>query len=76
MSNTNDKIVFMAKLTSKARNELPDSDFAGPDRSYPDQDRAHQINGKARAKQMLNRGTISEAEYKKICANIDRKMGK
>lgn len=66
----------MAKLTAKSRDALPDSDFAGPDRSYPDQDRAHQVNGRARAKQMLNRGTISEAEYKKICANIDRKMAK
>jgi hypothetical protein len=66
----------MGKLDAAERNALPGKDFAGPDRSYPDQDRAHQINGKARAKQMLNKGHISQAEYDKICANIDRKMAK
>lgn len=31
----------MGKLTAKARKALPDSAFAGPDRSYPDYDRGH-----------------------------------
>lgn len=31
----------MAKLTTKARSEIPSEDFAGPDRTYPDEDRAH-----------------------------------
>lgn len=32
----------MAKLTSKARAAIPADEFAGPDRSYPIEDRAHQ----------------------------------
>lgn len=31
----------MARLTAKTRNRLPDSAFAGPDRSYPVQDHGH-----------------------------------
>lgn len=38
----------MAKLTSKARNALPASDFGGPDRSYPMPDKSHAANAKAR----------------------------
>ncbi len=41
----------MAKLTTAQRNALPDSDFAGPDRSYPINDKAHAANAKARASQ-------------------------
>lgn len=31
----------MAKLSTKARKALPASDFAGPDRSYPIEDKEH-----------------------------------
>lgn len=31
----------MAKLTTKARAAIPDSEFAGPDRTYPIEDKAH-----------------------------------
>lgn len=31
----------MAKLNAKKRNALPAKSFAGPDRSYPDNDLAH-----------------------------------
>ena len=31
----------MAKLTTAARNNLPNSDFAGPDRSFPIPDKKH-----------------------------------
>lgn len=71
---TNDKIVFMGKLDTAERKALPAKEFAGPDRSYPIPDRSHAANAKARAKQMLNRGTISKAEYDKICAKADRKL--
>ena len=42
----------MAKLDAKARNKLKDSQFAGPDRSYPVNDKPHAANAKARATQM------------------------
>lgn len=41
----------MAKLTAKARNSLPGSDFAGPGRSFPVNDPSHARNALARASQ-------------------------
>lgn len=41
----------MARLTSKERNALPSSDFAGPDRSYPVQNASHARNALARVSQ-------------------------
>lgn len=35
------RITKVAKLTSKERSKLPASDFAGPGRSYPVEDKAH-----------------------------------
>lgn len=32
----------MAKLSAKARADIPADEFAGPDRSYPIEDRSHQ----------------------------------
>jgi len=49
----------MSKLTSKERNALPNSDFAGPDRSYPVQDKNHAQNAKSRATQMHDKGILS-----------------
>lgn len=62
----------MAKLTSKSRNKLPASAFAGPDRSYPVNDRAHAANAKARATQQENKGNLSssEAAHIKARANV------
>ena len=41
----------MAKLTTKERNKLPASTFAGPDRSYPIEDENHARNALVRAAQ-------------------------
>lgn len=41
----------MAKLTTKERNALPASSFAGPDRSYPVEDESHARNALARVSQ-------------------------
>ena len=41
----------MARLTAAERNALPDSAFAGPDRSYPINDPSHARNALARASQ-------------------------
>lgn len=58
----------MAKLTAKRRNALPSSDFAGPDRSFPVNDRAHARNALARASQF-------HPELKaKIKAKVHRKF--
>jgi len=61
----------MAKLTAKTRAKIPTSKFAGPDRSYPIQDRAHARNAKARAAQFA-----SPALKARIDAKADRVLGK
>lgn len=59
----------MAKLNAKKRNALPDSKFAGPDRSYPVPDASHAANAKARATQAVKAGRMSA----RTKAAIDRK---
>jgi hypothetical protein len=54
----------MAKLTSKQRNALPASDFAGPDRSYPVNDMSHARNALARASQ--NAGPALKSHIKSL----------
>lgn len=66
----------MGKLDAAERKKIPTSEFAGPDRSYPVEDKSHARNALARAKQMLNAGHLSQAEYDKICAKANRKLGK
>lgn len=39
----------MAKLTAARRRAIPAKDFAGPDRSYPIEDKSHARNALARA---------------------------
>jgi hypothetical protein len=39
----------MAKLKAASRNKLPGKDFAGPDRSYPIEDKAHARDALSRA---------------------------
>lgn len=60
----------MAKLTTKQRNALPNSAFAGPNRSYPVEDRAHAANAKARASQFA-----SPALKAKVFARANRVLG-
>jgi hypothetical protein len=58
----------MAKLTTKARNKLKSSTFAGPNRSYPIPDRSHGIFAEAMAAKHA-----SPAERKKIDAAVHKK---
>lgn len=44
----------MSVLKAKTRNKLPTSAFAGPDRSYPIEDKAHARNALARASQFAS----------------------
>jgi hypothetical protein len=62
----------MATLSTKARNKLPKSDFAGPDRSYPVNNKSHARNAKARASEMENKGILSASSKAKIDAKADR----
>lgn len=66
----------MAKLTGGERKALPKSDFAGPGRSYPVNDRAHAANAKARASQMVKAGKLAPSTAAKIKAKANRVLGK
>jgi len=66
----------MSKLTTKKRNSLPKSDFAGSDRSYPVNDKSHAANAKARATQMVNKGKLSPSAKEKIDAKANKVLGK
>ena len=66
----------MSVLSAKARSKIPASKFAGPDRSYPVEDKAHAANAKARATQAVNAGRMSSAEEHKIDAKANRVLGK
>lgn len=66
----------MSKLTTKKRNKLPKSEFAGADRSYPVNDKSHARNAKARASEMENKGKLSASSKAKIDAKADRVLGK
>ena len=67
----------MAKLTAKGRRRLKKSSFGLPGRrAYPMHDRAHAINAKGRARQMLNKGRgPSEAVEAKPAKDYEAKMG-
>ena len=54
----------MAKLTTKKRKSLKTSEFAGPDRSYPINDKSHARNALARASQFASPELKSKIESK------------
>lgn len=64
------------KLTTKRRNALPSSKFAGPARSYPVDTKARAANAKARATQMVAKGKLSSSAKSKIDAKADRVLKK
>ena len=66
----------MAKLTSSARGKLPASKFAGPNKSYPIENKAHAANAKARATEAVNAGRMSPAEKAKIDAKANKVLRK
>lgn len=67
----------MTKLTTKARNKLPKSEFAIPSkRAYPIPDAAHAKNAKARASEMENKGVISASTKAKIDSKANKVLDK
>lgn len=61
----------MPRLTTKQRNALPASAFAGPSRSYPVNDKAHARAAKSRAAQFA-----SPSLEKKIDARANKVLKK
>lgn len=64
----------MAKLTTKQRNALPDSAFAGPHRSYPVNDASHARAAKSRASEMAGKGKLPMKTKEKIDSKADREL--
>ena len=58
-----------AALTTKQRNELPDSAFCGPDRSFPVPDCAHVTA----ARRLIGRAKLSESQKDKVLACVNKK---
>jgi hypothetical protein len=66
----------VAKLAAAARNRLPDSAFGQPkQRKYPEEDKGHAANAKARATQQVKKGKLSPAAAARIRAKADRILG-
>ena len=65
----------MAKLSTAARKRLPTSDFAGPNRSYPVENKSHAANAKARATQMVAKGKLSSCAAARIRAKANQMLG-
>lgn len=67
----------MAKLTTKARNELPRKDFAEPGkRKFPVENKSHARNAKSRASEMEHKGKISKSTEEKIDAKANKVLEK
>lgn len=62
----------MAKLTAAQRKALPASKFAGPGRSYPVNDRVHQIKAEQFATKEENKGKLSPVAASRIRAKAER----
>lgn len=54
---------------------LPDSAFAGPNRSYPVNTRKRAANAKARASAAEHAGRITKAQENRIDAKADKVLG-
>jgi hypothetical protein len=66
----------MAKLTTKARADIPGKEFAGPDRSYPVENKAHAKDAKARASEEEHKGKLSKGEEEHIDEKADKVLGR
>lgn len=67
----------MAELSTKARDRLKKSQFALPGkRAYPIENASHAGNAKARAKQQLNAGNLSQSQYDAIVARANKVLGR
>ena len=65
----------MAKLTAAMRKKIPGKEFAGPDRSYPIEDKSHARNALARSSGKPIASKVRAAVHRKfpdIGENISR----
>lgn len=74
----------MAKLTTAQRKAIPKNEYGLPSKKtaggagrggYPMPDRSHAANAKARAKQQLDKGDLSRAQYNQIVTKANKVLG-
>lgn len=64
------------KLKAATRNAIPSSKFGMPaQRKYPMPDKAHAVNAKARATQMVAKGKLSPAMASTIRSKANKMLG-
>jgi hypothetical protein len=66
----------MAKLTTAARKDLPARDFAGPNRSFPVENKAHARDALSGASRAEHVGNITRSEERAIDHRADSVLGK
>jgi hypothetical protein len=66
----------MAKLTTKARKALPSKSFAGPDRSFPIQDKVHAQKALQLVGRSQSAGNITPMQAAMIKSKARAKLGK
>ena len=66
----------MARMSTSKRNRLPKSSFAGPGRTFPLNDRAHDKAAIRLAPRSEHAGNISRSTERKIVARAKRKLGR
>jgi hypothetical protein len=66
----------MSRLTPGDRRAMPASDFAGPGRSYPVENRAHAVLAKAMADRAVATGRMPVGEKQRIDAKANKELGK
>jgi hypothetical protein len=64
------------KLSTKARNKLPKSEFALSGGRYPIEDKNHARNAIARASEMYAKGKLTASQFKEVRAKARAKLGK
>ena len=64
----------MAKLTAKARSKIPSSQFAGPGRSFPIENKAHAVAAERLVGRAEKAGSITLAQAVKIKARARAKL--
>lgn len=66
----------MARLRARQRKNLPASDFGLPaTRQYPEEDKAHARDAKARASEEQHVGRITRSQEAQIDRKANRKLG-
>jgi hypothetical protein len=65
----------MAKLSTAARKKLPGKDFAGPGRSFPEEDDAHRRAAIRLAPRALHAGSITKSQERSIVARARKGLG-